>query len=61
MYHVFLLKIYLFIFNFCLSWVFIDVLRLSLVLTSELLIVVASLVAEHVSWGAWASVAAARE
>ena len=36
-------------------------LRLSLVSTSELLIVVASLVAEHVPWGAWASVAAARE
>lgn len=58
---MFLLTIYLFIFNFWLSWVFIDVLRLSLVLTSELLIVFAFLVAEQVSWGAWASVAAARE
>ena len=36
-------------------------LKLSLVLTSELLIVVASPVAEHVPRGAWASVAAARE
>ena len=36
-------------------------LRLSLVSTSELLIVVASLVAEHVPRGAWASVVAACE
>ena len=62
-----LIHAYIYTYLFLLCWVFVSMHRLSLVAVSRgytlvavhrLLIVGASLVAEHRLWGAWASVAA---